>query len=142
MKNHRIVSDDLRRPGTFVFYMAPATSIVGRYVKTSEPILSGQPVPMAALSERPDMQLPNKMFAVAFPLSPDSRLINLLDVGSPVVLLGQDPLKPIAATVHAIFCDTMNADIKNCYPILRIEAAQSQFVPKNLELRLAPRENP
>jgi hypothetical protein len=150
VNNHRIVSADLRRPAALAnslgFYIAPAASIEGRYIKTARPILPGQPIFPIELIDKPDMQLPNKMAAIVFPLPAESRVIGLLEVDSPVLLLGQESQPtPIAirATVHAILCDKDNSYLKNCYPILRVDAAQIQFVTKNLAtLRLVLEPDP
>ena len=142
--NHRIVSGDLQRPSGLAtslgFYLPARASLVSKYVM--EPIEPGQPVSVTMLADKPDMQLPEKMGAVVFALPPDSHLLLLLDVGSPVVLLGQDPNSKAAvhieALVHAILCETKRTDAKNCYPILRIPANQIEFVTKNqASLRLA-----
>jgi outer membrane protein OmpA-like peptidoglycan-associated protein len=146
VNNHRIVSGDLRRPDGLAtslgFYMAPKGSIEGKYLRSKQPIMPGQSLNTLALADKPDMQLPDETHAVVFPLPSDSRLIGLLDVGSPVVLLGQDPDSKAAvaiyATVHAILCESTNSDTKGCFPILRIPTDQTQFVTKNLgALRLA-----
>jgi outer membrane protein OmpA-like peptidoglycan-associated protein len=149
VKNHRIVSGDItrpeaknatwRRPGVLAawlgFYMSAVSSIEGKYVKAVQPIMPGESVSTVVLADKPDMELPDRMHAIAFPLPADSRLIGLLDAGSPVVLLGQDPDSKAAvsvrATVHAVLCEPTNSDAKNCFPILQIPADQSQFVAKN-----------
>jgi len=137
--NHRIVSYDLRRPDGLAtslgFYMISNRLIEGRYIKTNQPIMPGQSISPECLADEPDMQLPDKMRAVVFTLPSDSRLIGLLDVGSPVALLGQDPdskaAVSIPALVHAILCEPSSSDGKNCYPILRVSVDRIQFVTKN-----------
>lgn len=149
--NHRIVAGDLRRPDTVAqslgFYMATRSSVEGKYVKTKPAIIHGQFVQTAALADKPDMQLPDKMRAVVFALPADSRLIGLLDVGSPVVLLGRDPdakaSLTINATVHAILCEPTKNDPKGCNPVLRIPEDQIQiFIKNQAALRLAIRSDP
>jgi hypothetical protein len=139
VNNHRIVSGDLRRPATLAgslgFYVATAASIEGKYVNTTKPsIMPGESVRTVALLDRPNMELPENMRAAAFPLPSGSRIIGMLEVGSPVVLVGQDTEKvpvSIPATVHAIICGSTKSDTESCYPILRIPAEQSHVVMKN-----------
>jgi hypothetical protein len=151
--NHRITPADISRPATIAtsigFYIAPVTSIEGMYIRTKRSIKSGETIRTGALCDKPDMQLPERTQAFAFPLPAGSIPINLLDVGSPVVLLGQDPDSKspvvVTATVHAIICDQKTNQAGSCYPILRIPADQSQLVAKNqaaLRLALRPQVQP
>jgi len=153
--NHRIEMVDLRLPRELSdhlgFYLDVKTSIEGKYVKATRPIAVDQPVSAGELAERPDMQVPNTVHVIVFPL-PDLRIINLLDAGVSVALVGQDPdSKPdqkkdvaIDATVHALLCDApSNAGAKNCAAILQVPKERSQFVTKNLTgLRLVLRSDP
>ncbi len=145
--NHRIEAVDVQRPVTLAaaagFYVAPLASIEGKYLEKSTK--RGELISAGMVGDKPSMQFPNGLRAVAFPLQTGSMPVDLLDAGSPVILLGQDPDSkcPIAviATVHAIVCEGRTGDAPNCYPILRVPADQSQLVVKNqtaLHLALLP----
>jgi len=137
--NHRIVAADLQRPSSFAgslgFYLAPKASIVGKYISVKSSIGPHKPIAVSALADKPDMQLPDKMQAIAFPLPAGSFPLSMLDVGTTVLLLGKDADTkvsiPVMATVHAILCEVKKADTENCYPVLRIPADKSDSVTKN-----------
>lgn len=139
VSNHRIVAADLQRPSSFTgslgFYLAPKASIVGKYVRIEPSIGPDKPIAVSALADKPDMQLPDKMQAIAFPLPAGSFPISMLDVDTTVLLFGKDadaktPM-PVTATVHAILCEVKKADTENCYPVLRVPADKSDWVTKN-----------
>jgi hypothetical protein len=139
VSNHRIVAADLQRPHSFAtslgFYLAPKASIVGKYVKIKPSIGFHKPITDSALADKPDMQLPDKIQAVAFPLPVGSFPVSMLDVDTAVLLLGKDAEAKssisVTATVHAIICEVKKADTESCYPVLRISADKSELVTKN-----------
>jgi hypothetical protein len=145
--NHRIVAGDLRRQSVLAtslgFYTVPPPSLAGKYVTADPSIAAGLPVGAAALAASAHMKLPDKnTYALPFPLLANSPLLALLDVGSPVALVGQGAdSKPIPATVHAIVCQVGKSDTDGCYPILRIAQNRIQDVVKDpaaLRLVLGP----
>lgn len=144
--NHRMVPEDLRPQQTFAgslgFYLANRSLIEGKYVKPVK-IQEKTPVHAADLAAAPDMTLGANISAVIFPLPADSKLAQLLDVATPVVLLGADPDKktPVAvpASVLAVLCEPAEKTPPSvCYPVLGISNDKIDFVTKNqAALRLA-----
>jgi hypothetical protein len=146
--NHRIVASDVKRPQSFGFYMPPFAAVEGRYLKQS--IKRGERISTTSLGDRPSMQFSDNFRAIAFPRQTGSIPVDLIDVGSPVILFGRDPDAKcpinVAATVHAIVCDPKKTgEAANCYPILRVPADKSLVVAKNqsgLHLALLPQPQP
>jgi hypothetical protein len=137
--NHRLAPEDLRAPASFAgslgFYLRKRAAIVGKYVKP-DPICEGDPVRISELADKPDMRLGANVGAVVFSLPADSHLDRLLDVGAPVVLLGQDPdtKAPVAkaAAVHAVLCEPSDKSAPAaCFAVLEIAADTIGFVTKN-----------
>jgi hypothetical protein len=127
--------------------MAPLATLEGRYLKQS--IKRGERLSAAILDDRPSLRFSDSFRAIAFPLQTGSIPIDLIDVDSPIVLLGRDPDSkcPIAvsAVVHAIVCEQKPGNAPNCYPILRVPTDKSQMVVKNqsaLHLALPPKPEP
>jgi hypothetical protein len=149
LPNHRIAQDDLVRPttnaDTLGFYMIARTSLVGRYVVAK--IASNHPVVPEALAGKPRLEMPDKTLrAVAYPLPSESALIALLDVDSPVSLVGQTSDNKaelsIDTTVHALLCDGGGAP-RNCSVILRVTASDAAVAARNVTtLKLVLRSGP
>jgi len=136
--NHRVTASDLRRPpglvGELGFYMKPTGELDGKYLRWHQSILPGETVAENMLSERPDMQLPDKTNAVT--ISTDSKLIGLVDAGSPVLLYAVVPegksAVSIPATIHAILCDVASNDPKTCHFVVRFPEDQKELVFRNI----------
>jgi hypothetical protein len=149
--NHRIAAVDVQRPATLAtstgFYMASLAVVEGRYLKQS--VKRAERISVAIVADRPSMRFPDSFRAIAFPLQIGSMPVDLIDVGSPVILLGRDADSKcriaVAATVHAIVCEQKTGDAPNCYPMLRVPADKSQVVVTNqsaLHLALLPQPQP
>jgi hypothetical protein len=151
VNNHRVTSTDLQTPSAdpLGFYMESKSSLEGKYIWSKKPIKGGERISHAVLADEPDMQFPNTIKAIAFPLPAGAIPIGELDAGSKVLLVGQDadskcPIS-IAATVQAIYCEPKKGEAANCYPLLRIPANKIQIVSRNqsaLHLVLSSDANP
>ena len=148
--NHRIVDRDLKRPdgraASYGFYLKAPDEIVGKYVKVEIP--ENKPIERTKLAASLDMGFTDKnRVAVSFPLPANSKLIEMLDAGSNVRIVGLDESKKqcsFPGRVHGIFCSAGKDGSDGCLPVELLAPQGAAVVSRNLsgfQLVLEPSGN-